>query len=240
MTISHTRGNTQGVVYGLGLAFFAAYQQFKLPAVLPVLLDSYGYDRVLAGGFMSIYALAGLFFSVLIARAIERYGPTGPILFALVLFVVGAIPGVLFPQYGLVVLAGRGLEGMGFGVLAISGPVLSNASASPRQAPVVIGWSAAWIPVGQLTAAVLAPVALATLGWRLLWWLGVAGALGFVVWTLRLNAAGRVLAPSSSSSGAAAGAGETGVITPPQRASLAIAGAVFMLCSPCYFKTTER
>jgi hypothetical protein len=33
-----------GVAFGLGLAFLAAYQQFKLPVVLPVLLADYGYD----------------------------------------------------------------------------------------------------------------------------------------------------------------------------------------------------
>ena len=34
--------NLKGVVFGLGIAAFAAYQQFKLPVVLPVLLERYG------------------------------------------------------------------------------------------------------------------------------------------------------------------------------------------------------
>ena len=42
--------NLKGVVFGLGIAAFAAYQQFKLPVVLPVLLERYGYERTLAGG----------------------------------------------------------------------------------------------------------------------------------------------------------------------------------------------
>ena len=52
------------VVLGLALVIYAAYCQFKLPVVLPVLLDSYNYDRVLAGGFMSIFAVFGIVLSV--------------------------------------------------------------------------------------------------------------------------------------------------------------------------------
>ena len=46
-----------GIAFGLGVLFLAAYQQFKLPVVLPVLLADFAYDRTLAGGFMSVYAL---------------------------------------------------------------------------------------------------------------------------------------------------------------------------------------
>jgi hypothetical protein len=43
-----------GIAFGVSLASLAAYQQFKLPPVLPLLLEHYGYDRALAGSFMSI------------------------------------------------------------------------------------------------------------------------------------------------------------------------------------------
>ena len=57
---------------GVGLVVYAAYSQFKLPVVLPVLLDSYDYGRVLAGGFMSIFAVFGIVLSVPIGRAVAR------------------------------------------------------------------------------------------------------------------------------------------------------------------------
>ena len=41
--------NWTAVGFGLALASLAAYQLFKLPPVLPVMLEAYGYDRVLAG-----------------------------------------------------------------------------------------------------------------------------------------------------------------------------------------------
>ena len=54
----------------------AAFQQFKLPPILPDLLTLYSYDRVFAGGLMmSIYAVIGLLASLGLAAAMMRFGP---------------------------------------------------------------------------------------------------------------------------------------------------------------------
>ena len=178
----HTR--VVGIAFGLGLAFLAAFQQFKLPVVLPVLLADYGYDRTLAGGFMSIYAFFGLFLSIPLGRAIHRHGAETLILWALALMVLGNGFALLAPESGWLVLAARGLEGIAFAVLAIGGPALATANASQRSLPLVAGLMATWIPVGQLTATFLAPVAIATSSWRMLWYAGIGATLVFFIWTL--------------------------------------------------------
>ena len=96
------------VAFGLCLAFLAAFQMFKLPPVLPVLLESYRYDRTLAGGFMSVYALAGLIFSLWFARLLERHGIAGPVLAALGLMLlgVGANAKEVVPMLGGVIIDG--------------------------------------------------------------------------------------------------------------------------------------
>ena len=225
-----------GIVFGLSLACFAAYQQFKLPVVLPALLLDYGYDRILAGGFMSVYALAGLFLSLPLASAIARHGVQRLVVIALVLMIAGCLLALAKPEAGWLVLIARGLEGVGFAVLAVSGPVLASANASGRQLPVVAGLSAAWIPVGQLSATVLAPVALATVGWKLLWYLGMAGAVAFIVCILSsstvkaaLNSTART-APSSHRASPA-----TSPLSAHQVRSFVFAGVVFMLWSGQYF-----
>ena len=48
----------------------AAFQQFKLPPILPDLLTLYSYDRVFAGGLMSIYAVIGLLASLGLAAGL--------------------------------------------------------------------------------------------------------------------------------------------------------------------------
>lgn len=223
-----------GIAFGLGLAFLAAYQQFKLPVVLPVLLADYAYDRTLAGGFMSIYALFGLFLSIPLGRAIHRYGAAKLILWALALMIAGNGFALVAPQSGWLVLASRGLEGISFAVLAIGGPALANANASQRALPLVAGLIATWIPVGQLTATFLAPVAIATSSWRMLWFVGIGMTALFFVWTLVNRASGRVVLSPAHSAGGNQPAADS-AITPFERRALILTGIMFMLWSGQYF-----
>jgi MFS family permease len=226
--------NITGIAFGLGLAFLAAYQQFKLPVVLPVLLADYAYDRTLAGGFMSIYALFGLFLSIPLGRAIQRHGAASLILWSLALMILGNALALTAPQIGWLVLAARGLEGIAFAVLAIGGPALANANASKRSLPLVVGLTATWIPVGQLTATFLAPAAIATGGWRMLWYAGISATAIFFVWTIINRASGRVVLAPPRAANADEPAGDAG-ITPRQRRALTLTGIVFMLWSGQYF-----
>ncbi|MHA1600806.1 MAG: MFS transporter [Alphaproteobacteria bacterium] len=223
-----SRSTWTGIAFGLCLAYYAAYQQFKLPPALPLLLQSYGYDRALAGGFMSVYAAAGLLLSLPLARVLERVGILGPIMAALALMITGTALNLWAPENGWVVLAGRGLEGVGFAVLAIAGPVLANANANARQLPIVAGLSASWIPIGQLGATAASPAAFAGPGWQALWWLGIAGALMLAFWTATLHsrrAIAFVSPPATDRHGSAL----------QQRGSLILTAAAFMIFSGQYY-----
>ncbi len=234
--MSHTPSNLHGIIFGLTLSFFAAFQQFKLPVVLPVLLDRYGYDVTLAGGFMSIYAVAGLLFSLSLGRAIERHGPAVLILAGLALFALGSLLALVFPASGVIVLLGRGLEGVAFAVMAIAGPVLANTNASVKALPVVVGLTATWIPMGQISATLLAPLALATMGWQLLWVVAIAGSALFALWTLVLRRRRpellRSRAPSPKKDPEPQ---QVRKLTAKQIGALILGGALFMLWSGQYF-----
>ena len=222
-----------GVVFGLSLSAFAAFQMFKLPPVVPLFLADYGFDRTLTGAFMSVYALMGLILSVGLGRVIERRGALGPLFAGLAAMAAGNLLVLIWPQHGWLVLAARGLEGAGFAVLAILGPTLANRLASPRHLPIVIGLTATWIPTGQLTAALIAPGLIALTGWRGLWFLGLAGCLAFAIWGWR----------SRRDDGLAPGPSRRDTSDPPRRAeptraqklALVLAAAVFLLWSGQYF-----
>ena len=218
-----------GIAFGVGIACFAAYQQFKFPVVLPVLLDRYGYDRTLAGACMSVYALAGLLLSLYAGRLVERRGAVPPVCMAMAFMLTGTLLALGAPAQGWIMLLGRGLEGVGFAMLAVCGPVIANASAAPRQVPLVAGLAAMWIPVGQLSATALAPPALALYGWTLLWWAGAAGCIAFTVWTLRMRH-DPALAPPRASSVAA-----QSTLSRRERGALAIAAVIFGVWSGQYF-----
>jgi len=229
--VSERRTNWTAVAFGLALASFAAFQQFKLPPVLPLLLERFGYDRVLAGGFMSVYALAGLLVTLAAARWIARRGPFPALWLALGLFLAGNLATWAAPEQGWLVLLARGAEGVGFAICAVIGPATANGGASPRHLPLVIGMTAAWIPLGQIAASLIAQPALDSGRWQLLWWAAAAGTLGFAFWVWRLQATRSV----ALTGGARAQALDHRPLTPRERRSLWVAGTAFLLFSGQYF-----
>ena len=221
------RSNWTGVAFGLAIACYAAFQQFKMPPALPLMLDAYGYDSRLAGGFMSAYAVAGLLLSLLLGRMIADRGAGLPVAAALVLMTLGLLVTLALPDSGAIVLGARLFEGVAFTVLAIAGPVLANANASQRALPLVVAATAAWIPVGQLMAIGTAGPAFRLTGWPGLWFLGLALTAALALWLAALWRRGGRRASAKDA--------QDGRLSGSQGVSMALAGAVFMLWSTQYF-----
>jgi MFS family permease len=224
----HDRTNWPGVGFGLALSAFVAFQHYKLPPVLPVMLGEYGYDRVLAGGLMSIYALAGLLLSMPAGRWLQRHGARSAIPIVGALFLAGNLIGIAAPERGGAMLFARGLEGIGFAIGAVAGPAIATAHAGARHRALVIGMMAGWIPAGQLVAGALTPLALALGGWQPLWIVSLLVALGFVLWG-RIGDRNAYLAPDGT-----ADARTGGRFSRDETIALWLGGGLFMLWSGQY------
>jgi MFS family permease len=174
---------------------------------------------------MAIYAVAGLLISIPIGGVLQRRGVFRPLVAGLGLMLLGNLMTVAWPAQGLFVLLARGLEGIAFAVGAIAGPALANRSAAPRDMGLVVGLTAAWIPVGQLMATGLA---LVLPGWRLLWLTAAAATCLVALWSLALHRRGALAAPATA-------AGQPIQVTPTQRRSLYFVAGIFMLWSMQYF-----
>lgn len=225
MKTQRIRTDWPAVAFGIALASLVAFQQFKLPPVLPVLLADYHWDRTLAGAMMAVYAVAGLLFSIPIGNALQRYGILRPLLAALLLLLGGDLLSLAWPQQGWLVLGSRGLEGVAFALGAIAGPALANRSASPRDLGLIVGLTATWIPIGQLLATGLA---LVLPNWQSLWLAGAAATCGIAAWSMALRRHEALALPPAS-------ARRSLVATMNQRRLLYLAGAIFLLWSMQYF-----
>ena len=226
------RSNWTGVAFGLAIACYAAFQQFKMPPALPLMLESYGYDSRLAGGFMSAYAVAGLLLSLVLGRTIARRGAGWPVALALGLMTAGLLVTLALPQSGATVLGARLFEGVAFTVLAIAGPVLANASASKHALPLVVAATAAWIPVGQLMAIGAAGPAFRFAGWPGLWYLGLGLTAALALWLAVLWRRGGAALGGRNDQTKATGDGR---LSRAQGVSMAVTAGVFMLWSTQYF-----
>ncbi len=187
--------NWTGIGFGFGIMALAAYQQLKLPPALPVLIDAYGFERILGGAFMSVYALSGLLLSLRLGGLIQRHGALVFLYAAFAMFVVAAMVMMIWPENGWVFLAARAVEGVAFAILAIAGPSICTANAGPGGLAIASGIVAAWIPVGGLIASLVAAgVGLDDAGgnWRVLWIVGIVAAAALAVWTRRLHQQGGI------------------------------------------------
>ncbi len=226
---SGDKSRWSGVAFGLVLAAFAAFQQFKLPPVLPVMLEHYHYDLVLAGGFMSIYALVGLLVSLPLSRLIARRGPLIPLWGGLLLFLLGNVVSLAVPESGWVVLFGRGLEGLAFAVMALIGPAAASANAARATLPLVFALTAAWVPTGQMVAAVVAlPTQDAGL-WRPVWWLAIVATVLLACWLAQIQRGRGIYLGAGSQAG-----GSSRALTGEERLLLWVAGTGFLLFSGQY------
>jgi predicted MFS family arabinose efflux permease len=219
--------NWTGVSYGIVLGFVAAYFQFKVPPVLPVLLDDYSYDKFIAGGFMSIFAVAGMAISVRVGQAIRNHGAARYLAGAFFLMIAGSLLGLAAPESGSLMLLSRAIEGLGAAVLAVCMPAFANMNAGPRHLPVIIAVQATWIPVGQVTANLIAQPVVADGQWQPVWWAGIVATLAVAAWTLAIARRGRVdFGGRSDQTSAAAKASDT---TMAERRALLIAAVLFFL-----------
>lgn len=183
--------NWTGLAFGLSLAVLAAYQQLKLPPVLPILIQEYGFSRILAGGFVSVYAACGLLLSLRLGAIMQRHGAAALLNLAFVLFAAAAGVMMLWPALGWLFLAARAVEGIAFAILAIAGPAICTASGGRRGLAVSSALIATWIPVGALIANLAAVGLVEWAGWRALWWVGIGATAAMAAWTATMQAGGR-------------------------------------------------
>jgi predicted MFS family arabinose efflux permease len=212
--------------FGVTLGAFAAYQQFKLPPILPEFLRDYPHSPVVAAGFMSVYALVGLIASAPIGRRLDRaMGPALVLLFALT--VIGVTLALAVPQSAVVMLLSRGVEGLAFAFAALAAPTIASAAAKPRDLPLVTGLLAGWIPMGQIVAAL---AALLFGDWHWLWWAGLGMTFPLGVWAWRL------MRHSPAADGSARKPRAPGRLpTVREKRGLVMAGGIFLLWSTQYF-----
>jgi MFS family permease len=236
--MQQTAINWKGVGFGLSLAIFAAYQQLKLPPVLPILIGDYGFGRTLAGGFISVYALIGLLLSLRLGGIMQRRGMSVLLNIAFSLFAVAAALIMVWPQHGWLFLAGRAMEGVAFAILAIAGPTICTANAGTRGLAIVAALIATWIPIGALIGNLLTAALVDWAGWRVLWAIGIAATGAMALWTAAVRRDphvrfGGTAAPSAPSAASAPAAPDE---TSRQRwRAMALGASLFTLWSVQFF-----
>jgi MFS family permease len=153
------------------------FSQFKVPPVMPVLMDTFALDLTSAGLLMSIFAITGLVVALPAGLILQKFGLKISGLAAVGCLLIGSVMGALSNGYGLL-FASRLVEGVGMGLIAVTGPAAISAWFPPDRRGLPMGIWATWVSLGSLLIYAAAPPLEAAAGWQSVWWLaaGVTGA----------------------------------------------------------------
>jgi len=157
-----------------------AANRFKVPPVMPVLMDELQVDMVTGGWLMSVSSVAGIILAIPAAFLLSKLGLKTTGLVALGCVAAGAVVGALSTNAATLLLGGM-IEGVGASLIAIVAPTAISMWFAPQERGLPMGIWAAWVPVGNVIIFNIAHPLLSSFGWRSVWWFGASLALGVLV-----------------------------------------------------------
>ncbi len=181
----------------LGVAFLASVaaplNQFKVPPVMPVMMEAFKLSIASAGMLMSVFSITGFLLALPAGIIVQRIGLKATGLIAVGCMVIGSVMGALSGSAGLM-LVSRVIEGVGMGLIAVVAPASIATWFPPAKQGVPMGIWATWVPVGSVVMYLLAPTLASSMGWQSIWWFGAGFALvAFVLYAIfmKMPAAGK-------------------------------------------------
>ena len=149
----------------------APLNQFKVPPLLPLLMDFFHQPVGKAGLLMSIFAITGLILALPAGFISHRLGHRTTGLIALTTLVLGALLGAFSQSIGTM-LASRFIEGAGMGLMAVVAPAIIALQFTDEQRGKAMGIWAIWAPIGSMAMFLLAPSLASLWDWQSVWWFG--------------------------------------------------------------------
>lgn len=157
-------------------SIIAPLNQFKIPPIMPVLIDTFRLDLPQAGLLMSIIAVVGLILALPAGILLQRFGARALGVAALGCMALGSGIGALSGAYPTL-LGSRLIEGIGIGLVGVVAPATIAMWFPPARQGIPMGIWATWMPVGSVLVYNLAPFVANRFGWLAVWWVGAGSAL---------------------------------------------------------------
>lgn len=199
-----TQETTRWPVVGVSIlaGVVAAAHIGKVPPLIPVLRSDLGLGLVAAAWVMTMFNVLGSACGIVQGTIGDTLGHRRSALLGLLMLAFGgALGGV--SSGGLLLLAGRCIEGIGFISVVVSCPGLIHTATAPKDLRLTFGLLGIYMPAGVASALAVAPFVEAVFGWRGMWMMLAVASLGMIallVWITR-NEPGRGAAVRGVSSG---------------------------------------
>ena len=179
----------------------APLNQFKVPPVLPFLMDVFSLSLGRAGLLMSVFALTGLILAVPVGFVFQKLGYRITGLLAVGSVIVGASMGAVSTGTGMMLIS-RVIEGLSMSFMIVVAPAVIAGLFPADKRGTPMGIWATWVPLGSTVAFVVAPVLVVRWNWQALWWFGcLFAAAGWLLYYFFIKPAPVQFAGSGSLAG---------------------------------------
>ena len=145
----------------------------KLPPAVPALREELHVTLVQAGFLLSMVQFAGMCFGLMVGLFADVIGLKRCMLSGLMLLSLASALGAS-AQTPATLLLTRFFEGLGILLSIMPAPSLLRHLLKGEKLAKMLGWWAAYMPIGAASALLVGPWVISSLGWSL-WWLILAG-----------------------------------------------------------------
>jgi MFS family permease len=160
------------ILFIILLASMAApLNQFKVPPVMPLLMEAFGVSAAQAGLLMSLFAITGLLLAIPAGLIFQKLGYRLTGMIAILSLIIGAGWGALTLGFDIM-LASRFVEGAGMSLMSVVAPAVIALWFSREKRGKAMGVWAVWVPLGSTIMFLLAPALAARWNWPGVWWFG--------------------------------------------------------------------
>jgi MFS family permease len=225
---AHVRSATNwaAVLLISGAGVVVAFQIGKAPAALPLVRADLQLSLVTAGWVISMFNVIGTGLGMVIGALADRLGHRRVILAGLGVVAAASLAGSGAGS-GLVLLATRFFEGLGFMMVVVAAPALIVRATDPTDLKLAFGAWGCYMPAGSALMMACAPALLAPFGWRGLW---IANGILVALFALVLARATRGLArPRASAAPSSILRDIRATVTAPGPVLLALAFGTYAL-----------
>lgn len=154
----------------------APFNQFKVPPLMPLLMQAFAMSIGNAGWLMSVFAVTGLILALPAGFMFQKMGFRVTGMLAIGSVAIGAALGAISSGAGMMLIS-RVIEGVGTSLIAVVAPAIIAVWFAADRRGMPMGIWAIWVPLGSTLMMVAAPWLAGAWGWQGVWWVGCIYAL---------------------------------------------------------------
>ncbi len=150
------------------IGVLATIVQFSIPPILPLVKGQYEVTYTGSALLMSLFALATVVSAVPGGVIVQKYGVRKIGLLGIGFLFAGILVCLLANNFSLLLL-GRIIAGLGFGLVSVAAPSAIGHYVPAKMMALAMGIWSTWIPVGSLMMFLSAPKLVLTFGSNIFW-----------------------------------------------------------------------